>query len=165
MLNLTIITFSILFVFIKHPISLGRILLAQTITTCLTIGLININYWYSYILFIIIIGGLLILFIYITRIASNEKFKISNILLIFTFFIVRTLTITFFFIDFFFLNYPNFSISINNINYSFIPLFSNKYINFPLNFIFIFTIFYLLICLIARVKICSIYKGPIRQSN
>jgi len=157
-------TFSILFVFIKHPIRLGRILLAQTISTCLTIGIININYWYSYILFIIIIGGLLILFIYITRIASNEKFKISNIL-IFLFFIVIRLIIFTLLIDFYFLNYPNFSFTIINLNTSFIPLFSNKYINFPLNIIFIFTIFYLLICLIARVKICSIYKGPIRQNN
>ena len=32
----------------------------------------------SYILFIIIIGGILVLFIYITRLASNEIFSLSN---------------------------------------------------------------------------------------
>lgn len=50
-------------------------------------GLYNYNYWYSYIIFLIIVGGMLVLFIYITRIASNEKFKYSNkiiSLLIFT---------------------------------------------------------------------------------
>ena len=35
-------------------------------------------FWVSYILFIIIIGGILVLFIYITRLASNEIFSPSN---------------------------------------------------------------------------------------
>jgi hypothetical protein len=33
---------------------------------------------YSYIVFIIIIGGILVLFIYITRLASNELFSPTN---------------------------------------------------------------------------------------
>ena len=36
------------------------------------------RFWCSYILFIIIIGGILVLFIYITRLASNEIFSRSN---------------------------------------------------------------------------------------
>ena len=36
------------------------------------------RFWYSYILFIIIIGGILVLFMYITRLASNEIFSPSN---------------------------------------------------------------------------------------
>ena len=36
------------------------------------------RFWCSYILFIIIIGGLLVLFTYITRLASNEIFSPSN---------------------------------------------------------------------------------------
>ena len=36
------------------------------------------RFWVSYILFIIIIGGILVLFIYITRLASNEIFPPSN---------------------------------------------------------------------------------------
>jgi hypothetical protein len=36
------------------------------------------KFWFSYILFIIIIGGILVLFIYITRLASNEIFISSN---------------------------------------------------------------------------------------
>jgi len=36
------------------------------------------RFWCSYILFIIIIGGILVLFIYITRLASNEIFSPSN---------------------------------------------------------------------------------------
>ena len=36
------------------------------------------RFWCSYILFIIIIGGILVLFMYITRLASNEIFSPSN---------------------------------------------------------------------------------------
>ena len=36
------------------------------------------RFWCSYILFIIIIGGILVLFIYITRLASKEIFSPSN---------------------------------------------------------------------------------------
>jgi hypothetical protein len=36
------------------------------------------RFCFSYILFIIVIGGILVLFIYITRIASNEIFSPSN---------------------------------------------------------------------------------------
>jgi hypothetical protein len=39
---------------------------------------IDRRFCYSYILFIIIIGGILVLFIYITRLASNEIFSPSN---------------------------------------------------------------------------------------
>ena len=38
----------------------------------------DIIFWCSYILFIIIIGGILVLFMYITRLASNEIFSPSN---------------------------------------------------------------------------------------
>jgi hypothetical protein len=36
------------------------------------------RFWVSYILFIIIIGGILVLFVYITRLASNEIFSSWN---------------------------------------------------------------------------------------
>jgi len=45
---------------------------------CLIRGTIYRRFWFSYILFIIIIGGMLVLFIYITRLASNEIFSPSN---------------------------------------------------------------------------------------
>ena len=47
-------------------------------------GTISRSFWFSYILFIIIIRGILVLFIYITRLASNEIFSPSNKILITT---------------------------------------------------------------------------------
>jgi len=69
---------------IKHPIAIGPILLIQTVIVCLIRGTTFKSFWFSYILFIIIIGGILVLFIYITRLASNETFSPSNKILITT---------------------------------------------------------------------------------
>lgn len=144
---------------------MGAIILIQTLIIRLIIGLTNFNYWLSYILFIVIVGGLLILFIYITRIASNEKFKISNFLL-YIIIIILTIIILTFIIDQYYFN-----IKINNININFLDtnnnfkLLTNKFINFPSNLIFYSTISYLLVTLIACVKITSTFKGPIRQFN
>lgn len=51
------------------------ILLINTLTVSTCRGIIHTSYWYSFILFIIIVGGILVLIIYITRIASNEIFE------------------------------------------------------------------------------------------
>jgi NADH-ubiquinone oxidoreductase chain 6 len=62
---------------IKHPLAIGIILLIQTIITCLIRGLINKRLWFQYILFIVFVGGMVVLFIYVTRVASNEIFSLS----------------------------------------------------------------------------------------
>lgn len=72
-----IIVLSINFVFMKHPLSIGLILLIQTVLSCLICRFYLSSYLFSYILYLIFVGGMLILFIYISRIASNEKFSYS----------------------------------------------------------------------------------------
>lgn len=161
-----IILCSIIFLFIKHPLSLGFILLVQTILIALSTGLINYNFWFSYILFLIIIGGILILFIYITRIASNEKFKYSrNLIMIFIFIFILLIS----------LNMIRESFLINlNINISEIPQqfnllnFNknfNKYLYFPSNKITYIIIIFLFITLIVTNKLTSFNIGPLRQRN
>nr|AWN56272.1 NADH dehydrogenase subunit 6 [Glena unipennaria] len=73
---------SILMIFYNHPMSMGANLILQTIMIVILIGPMNYSFWFSYILFLIMIGGMLILFMYMTSIASNEKFKFSINLLI-----------------------------------------------------------------------------------
>lgn len=145
---------SLLLIFISHPLSIGLILLLQTITISLITGNINYNIWYSYILFLIIIGGILILFIYMTRVASNEKFKLNyKILILFIIILIP--------------NTENFRINLNNetlifnksliINISF-----RKFLFTPSFYIINFIILYLFITLIAIVKITEFNKGPLR---
>jgi NADH-ubiquinone oxidoreductase chain 6 len=68
----------LIFTQIKHPLAIGLILLIQTTIVCLIRGTIYRRFWFSYILFIIMIGGMLVLFIYITSLTSNEIFSPSN---------------------------------------------------------------------------------------
>ena len=64
--------------------AIGLILLIQTTILCFIRTKIYRRFWFSYILFTIIIGGILILFINITRLASNEIFSPSKKILMAT---------------------------------------------------------------------------------
>nr|WMV00203.1 NADH dehydrogenase subunit 6 [Kikihia sp. 'murihikua'] len=73
------------FIFMKHPLSMGLILMMQTLLSCLICSLYLSCYLFSYILYLIFIGGMLILFMYMSSIASNEKFIYSIKLMMFNF--------------------------------------------------------------------------------
>nr|QNV11529.1 NADH dehydrogenase subunit 6 [Cryphalus piceae] len=66
---------SLSFLLMSHPLSLGMILLLQTIMVALITGNMYLNFWFSYLLFLIMVGGMLVMFIYMTSIAANEKFE------------------------------------------------------------------------------------------
>nr|YP_010759126.1 NADH dehydrogenase subunit 6 [Melanesthes exilidentata]WEX49716.1 NADH dehydrogenase subunit 6 [Melanesthes exilidentata] len=152
---------SMLFIMMNHPISAGVILLMNTVTISLITGNLNQNFWFSYILFLILIGGMLILFMYMTSIASNEKFKTNIFLLtiiipspLIAWVINSSIKST--------IN-NNETLMLNeeiNMNTSLI-----KYINLPLSGILLFLMIYLLLTLIATVKITSFKQGSIRQMN
>nr|APX39413.1 NADH dehydrogenase subunit 6 [Gastrophysa janthina] len=155
--------FSIMFMFLNHPLSLGMILLLQTMLTSIISGMMSPNYWFSYILFLIMIGGMLILFIYMTSIASNEKFKFSSklMLLIIMMSILMIMTM---FMDSYYFNLKINMIDILNQNYNYnFKMSINKYMNYPQNLIMLMMIIYLLITLIMVVKITTLHKGPLRQ--
>nr|AFQ62396.1 NADH dehydrogenase subunit 6 [Kateretes pedicularius] len=163
MIIMSMMFFSILFMFMNHPLSFGLILLIQTLNVALLSGNLNNNFWYSYILFLVMVGGMLILFIYMTSIASNEKFNFSSKLFFFTnlFFIIICLSLL---LDFYLMNFKSYNIIMSNFNTnSMNNLSMNKYINFPNCSIFYLMIIYLLITLIAVVKITKIEYGPLRQ--
>nr|WNV22590.1 NADH dehydrogenase subunit 6 [Psylliodes affinis] len=154
---------TLLFIFLNHPLSCGLILLIQTILTALMSGFMNYNFWYSYILFLIMVGGMLILFIYMTSVASNKKFKLSKPLLV----MIMLMSLTIFmllFIDLYYLNYfmNTQDLKLSNFNFN-NKLSLKKYFNYP-NFNLMFMmIIYLFITLIATVKITNNPFGPLRQ--
>ena len=145
-----------------HPINIGITLLTQTIIIAILIGLISYSSWFSYILFLVFLGGILVLFIYITRIASNEIFKKRNYIYSIIIIII-VLAIIIIFLDPFIFNI--------NINYSFIhntnlptivisPLYNN-----PISLITVFIVLYLLLTLIVIVSLTKFNKGPLRPIN
>nr|YP_010625996.1 NADH dehydrogenase subunit 6 [Negha inflata]WBK02742.1 NADH dehydrogenase subunit 6 [Negha inflata] len=143
----------------KHPLIMGFLLIIQTLLISLISGMMNNLFWFSYILFIIMIGGMMILFIYMTSLASNEKFNFSS-----SFFFMN-LGILFFLILFIMLTY-SFSFNLFNMNNEMSIIFNlNKLYNLNSKNITLISIIYLLITLIIVIKITNKNLGPLRQKN
>nr|YP_010502600.1 NADH dehydrogenase subunit 6 [Basilepta melanopus]UXC97427.1 NADH dehydrogenase subunit 6 [Basilepta melanopus] len=161
---LMFIPLSISFMLLNHPISMGFNILMITIMISLSTGILNLTFWFSYILFLVVIGSLLILFIYMTSIASNEKFKFSLKITYVNILIITMISLFIYTnkqIDFnikimetnMFLSQINDNINMTNL----------KYYTPPFTLILISLMMYLLITLIMIVKITKKEKGPIRQ--
>nr|YP_010954690.1 NADH dehydrogenase subunit 6 [Dorcus davidis]WMW30075.1 NADH dehydrogenase subunit 6 [Dorcus davidis] len=154
---------AILLPLVNHPLSLGLLLLIQSTLIALISGWMNLTFWYSYILLLIMIGGMLVLFLYMTSVASNEKFKFSPLLIISSISCLMISVPISMMLDQWFLN-SKILIS-ENINLIFSLMSLNKFLNFPAIMISISLIIYLLITLIVVIKISKFKQGPLRNYN
>nr|QDI93762.1 NADH dehydrogenase subunit 6 [Rubellomiris bispinosus] len=77
-MTMVMLTTNMLFIFMNHPLSMGLILIIQTINVSIISGMMMKTFWMSYILMITMLSGMLVLFIYMSSVASNEKFKTST---------------------------------------------------------------------------------------
>lgn len=114
------------------------------------------------------IGGILVLFIYVTSLASNEIFNLSLKLTLIIVIIILFLIFIVLIIDnsIFSFNYNNEYIIINLINYiKEGNQYINKLYNFPTNCITLILINYLFFTLIVTVKITDFFGGPLRNLN
>nr|YP_009725111.1 NADH dehydrogenase subunit 6 [Aculamprotula scripta]AUR43947.1 NADH dehydrogenase subunit 6 [Aculamprotula scripta] len=59
-----------------HPLSLGIMVLLLAFLNCTLIA--TISPWYSYMLFFIFIGGMLVMFAYIASLSPNMTFSVNN---------------------------------------------------------------------------------------
>nr|WKU84025.1 NADH dehydrogenase subunit 6 [Nuntianus cubanus] len=165
-----ILMLAFMFLQMNHPLSMGIMLLIQTLMICCISGLLTKSFWFSYILFLIFVGGMLVLFIYVTSLASNEMFSLSMKMLFLSFIYLFIMMIFMIFMDkmilmFNSLNNEMISISMLNSYMSENSLNLNKLYNYPTNIITIMLIVYLLITLIATVKITKLFFGPLRSMN
>nr|AWB99132.1 NADH dehydrogenase subunit 6 [Anopheles guarani] len=161
---------SFIFMQMKHPLSMGLMLLIQTFLTCLITSIYVKTFWFSYVLFLIFLGGMLILFIYVTSLSSNEMFSMSFKLILTSLIIIFICNVLFFIIDKslieqFMINMEMEKLSnINNlINENILSL--NKMYNFPTNLITLLLINYLFLTLLVTVKITKKFYGPLRPMN
>ncbi|NP_570621.1 NADH dehydrogenase subunit 6 (mitochondrion) [Bombyx mandarina] len=158
--------------FMNHPLSMGMMILMQTMITCMISGMLIKTYWFSYILFLIFLGGLLVLFIYVSSIASNELFlfnlnmKTLNIIIM-----MITIIMMMYFIN---IKYNNLIENNSEMNKLFTKMLFfndenkinlNKMYNNQTSFLTMMLIIYLFVNLVAVVKITNIFYGPLRSSN
>nr|UHA56156.1 NADH dehydrogenase subunit 6 [Eudocima salaminia] len=170
-LSMFISMISLFMLFMINPLSMGLLILFQTLLICLLSGMLIKTYWFSYILFLTFMGGLLVLFIYVSSIASNELFKPSfNMKLMFIMFMLFILLIQFWFYNNLF--WMNMSFNSDMENFFNLKMFFNNENKMNLNklynnqtfMIMTMLIIYLFITLISVVKITNIFYGPIRSN-
>nr|YP_010946918.1 NADH dehydrogenase subunit 6 [Salganea raggei]WGO57675.1 NADH dehydrogenase subunit 6 [Salganea raggei] len=150
---------SIVFTQMNHPLAMGLILLIQTTLISIITGLFMQSFWFSYILFLIFLGGMLVLFIYVTSLASNEMFILSTKLMLLLLMLMPPMII-YLESKFNLNNQETFMFIIIN-NITTLPLL--KLYNYPTGIMTIMMVLYLLITLLVVIKITNIFKGPLRQ--
>uniref|UniRef100_A0AAU7V9V4 NADH-ubiquinone oxidoreductase chain 6 n=1 Tax=Stenopsocus periostictus TaxID=3074947 RepID=A0AAU7V9V4_9NEOP len=157
--------FMILFFYLNNPLTLGLILICQTLALTFFLGSLVKSFWFLYLLILIFIGGMLVLFIYVTSIFPNEKFDINNNNSINIIMFMSLLTIITVIYMLIFNLTPSFD-SLENVtltNKFMIP--SVKMFSFNTSMLFIFMVNYLFYCMVVVIKITNFFKGPLRKMN
>nr|ARI50076.1 NADH dehydrogenase subunit 6 [Tectus virgatus] len=73
--------FSLVFLMpmMSQPLSLGLCIMALSSFSCILLGVL-VSSWYGYILFLIYVGGLLVMFAYVSALAPNNFFSGAKVL-------------------------------------------------------------------------------------
>nr|YP_001542726.1 NADH dehydrogenase subunit 6 [Anabrus simplex]ABM89646.1 NADH dehydrogenase subunit 6 [Anabrus simplex] len=173
MLNLSILVFNLLnsmiFMQANHPLAMTLIIIVQTCIISMTVGLMSSSFWFSYILFLIFLGGMLVLFIYITSLASNELFYTSMKTLVISLLFMALVLMISFMSDPYFTNMLTKNMDLTSIDLMYYSLNTEatphliKLYNKPNHLITLMLVNYLFLTLIVIVKITNIFQGPLRQ--
>nr|YP_010164595.1 NADH dehydrogenase subunit 6 [Epeorus carinatus]QRM91384.1 NADH dehydrogenase subunit 6 [Epeorus carinatus] len=162
------LTVGFTFLTMTHPLAMGLILLCQTLLISMMTGLIAPSFWFSYILFLVFLGGMLVLFIYVTSLASNEMFSISAQTMVVSFIMISLILV------FTWLNDPTLWLTPNSFDQTNIIDWTTpqptlnlliKLYNNPTHLLTLLLVLYLFLTLVAVVTITQIFQGPLRSKN
>nr|URX54185.1 NADH dehydrogenase subunit 6 [Neotermes sp. 5 AB-2022a] len=160
MFLITSTTMSAMFTQMNHPLAMGMMLLLQTMMMCLISGLMHQSFWFQYILFMVFVGGMLVLFIYVASLASNEMFSLSMKMML----MATTMTAMMMMIkDQTTIDSKETELYTTTSN-EIITLTSKLY-NQPNGTMTILMALYLLMTLIVVVKVTNVSMGPLRQTS
>jgi len=141
----------------KPPILILVSVIIQAFMTCVLLKTLFKTAWFSLILFLIFIGGLMILFIYIISLASNNEITFSgtqiNLTKLLVIFILGTFLLSL---------YP-FNILIHPLNQINLTHFLNKIYSIPSIIPITIIIIYLLLVLLITVSVALLKSGPLRS--
>uniref|UniRef100_A0AAU6PBZ5 NADH dehydrogenase subunit 6 n=1 Tax=Dusuna sp. TaxID=3133678 RepID=A0AAU6PBZ5_9HEMI len=146
--------------FFSNPMSMGFFLLIYSFLISFFISKIMLTSWFCYITMLMMIGGILIIFMYISSISSNESFKFNNnmnlLFMIFMFMIVEEFMLEFQVSDFICLHKD-----VESFNFfSVVKLYNSNCM-----FLTVFLIIYLIFSMIVVSNIVKHFKGPLRSLN
>nr|UBS91940.1 NADH dehydrogenase subunit 6 [Anagonalia melichari] len=143
--------------FLMNPMSMGMILLMQTIIMSMMISKMMFTSWFTMITFLMMVGGLLILFTYMSSIASNEKFKLKLNLTIITILMMWISEEMMYENQ---INEMQKMMIMKTENFSMIKLYNKKSM-----IITMILVLYLLLTMITISKIVKHHEGPLRSKN
>nr|YP_010586300.1 NADH dehydrogenase subunit 6 [Kisaura zhejiangensis (nom. nud.)]UZZ44075.1 NADH dehydrogenase subunit 6 [Kisaura zhejiangensis (nom. nud.)] len=160
---------NLIFISLNHPMSMGFIIMIQLILSTLLMNFYTQLSWFSLILFLIFIGGMMILFTYMCSISSNNIILLSPkmILMIYSFILMNLLMMMLLNWNQYLMNnwmnlnnyFMNLNIQQNSMNYL-----MKMFNNYSMNLMF-FLIIYLFILMIMVNKITNLNMGPLRKNN
>nr|YP_010586492.1 NADH dehydrogenase subunit 6 [Pseudoneureclipsis sibuyana]UZZ44293.1 NADH dehydrogenase subunit 6 [Pseudoneureclipsis sibuyana] len=167
MINLINFTFFIM----SNPLTISINIFSQTILIALTMGLMMNSFWFSYILFMILVGGLMIILIYMCSISANNLFMMKfNLLILFTIMVLiinitpsltNNMTSPNWISNFNkYMTLNNQMMNLNNNSIKLNKLFNNK--SFMITLLVINLLF---ILMIISSKMTYWIKGPLRKMN
>nr|URH16861.1 NADH dehydrogenase subunit 6 [Pericapritermes parvus] len=151
---------SLMFTQMKHPLAMGLMLLLQTTMICVISGTMYSSFWFSYILFMIMIGGMLVLFMYMTSLASNEMFSPSNKMIMTAALILPVMTMI--------MPTTTNNKDMNNYNMMMeneITSTTTVMYNQLMGIMTTLLVLYMLLTLIVVVNIINVSKGPLRHTT
>nr|YP_005351157.1 NADH dehydrogenase subunit 6 [Tegula brunnea]AFB78107.1 NADH dehydrogenase subunit 6 [Tegula brunnea] len=155
--------FSLLFLMptMMQPLSLGLCIMFLTGMSCLLLG-VAMSSWYGYVLFLVYVGGLLVMFAYVSALAPNTFF--SSIKSVIGLVVSLTLASVMLFV----LYVPDFSLLgwTSDLSAQKVNLSSGNAIVAPsmVNTVIVLGTI-LLINLLAVVKVCYYQQGPLRSHS
>nr|YP_010585923.1 NADH dehydrogenase subunit 6 [Lepidostoma longipilosum]UZZ43646.1 NADH dehydrogenase subunit 6 [Lepidostoma longipilosum] len=160
-----IIFMNFFILFLSHPFIITLMMIIQTFLMSLMIGLMNFSFWLTYLMFLIFVGGLLILFIYISSLTPNKIFYFNKIKM-FIFIFVNIMILIFSNLKFNFLNLEMMNLSNMN-NFIFYKNFENtihltNLFNNNELWLTLILMLFLLFTLITSIKISNFFSGPMR---
>nr|AVN67935.1 NADH dehydrogenase subunit 6 [Parcoblatta fulvescens] len=155
---------SVYFTQMNHPLAMGLILLMQTIMISIISGMLSQSFWFSYVLFLIFLGGMLILFIYVTSLASNELFFLSTKMMMLSIPIIIMMSSIIMIMSKNMIIQNQETLNFLMMNNSLLNSIMKLY-NQSTGIITILLASYLFLTLIVVVKIINIFKGPLRHLN
>nr|WAK83101.1 NADH dehydrogenase subunit 6 [Janus sp.] len=153
-----------------HPVQMMIYLIIMTTMMCLKISFMYSNFWFSYLLFLTMIGGILILFLYFVSLSSNElmnfsKYSHTMILINGTFTLALMLFKIYKFDPFSIISMESLFNNLmfteknwsNAMNFNSFQMFNSNYK------ITLMIMAYLLFVLYTLMKMCMKFYGPLRQ--
>nr|YP_009742825.1 NADH dehydrogenase subunit 6 [Streptocephalus cafer]QID91187.1 NADH dehydrogenase subunit 6 [Streptocephalus cafer] len=143
-----VLTMTSFMLFLNHPLSFALSLFIQTLTICVIIT--QLSYWIPLVLFLVFLGGILVMFMYVASLSSNEKFNFDIV----SFVSVLTASCVAAFIipsDSFIMSKSNFNDEIEMV------------INMSSWVTYVFLTIYLFLALILIVEFLNSNKKPLRS--